>query len=73
MRLKDLKKDILEMTEEELRDKVRAIRADRIIRKQSKATKVAKAKTSAKASDKAAKLLEGMSKEELAKLLEELE
>ena len=72
-RLEDLKQSLLDMTEDEIRDKVRAIRADRVIRKQTKAQKAAKAKTRATASDKLAKLTAGMTPAELAKLLEQFE
>lgn len=69
MRLEDLKKSLLDMTQEEILAKVRAVRADRIIRKTTKAQKVAKVRSVGKMET----LLASLSPEELAKLLEEFE
>lgn len=73
MRLEDLKKSLLDMTEDEVRNKIREIRADRVIRKESKKQKVAKVKTKATAVAKAAGAASGMTPAELQKLLEEFE
>lgn len=73
MRLEDLKKNLLEMSEEELLTQIRSIRADRVIRKQTKKQKVAKAKTRATAADKVAKLTSGMTPEQLEALFKEFE
>lgn len=73
MRLEDLKHSLLDMTEEEIREKVRGIRADRVIRKETKKQKVAKVRTKATAVAKAANAATGMTPAELQKLLEEFE
>lgn len=72
MRLEDLKHSLLDMSEEELRDKIRGIRSDRIIRKTTKAQKAAKAKTRATASSKIDKLLQAMTPAERDAFLKEL-
>lgn len=72
-RLEDLKKSLLKMDPEELRAKIREIREDRIIRKDTKATKTKKAKTKDSAQTQLAKLLAGMSDEERDAFLQEIE
>ena len=73
MRLEDLKTSLTDMSPEELRDKIRSIRADRIIRKQTKAQKVAKVKAVATSKSKVESLLGGMTPEQIAALLKEFE
>lgn len=68
-RLEDLKKNLLDMSPDELRERIRQIRSDRILRKVQPKTKVAKAKKESKI-----KLAIGaLSAEDLAKLLNDLE
>ena len=72
-RLDKLRKSLLEMQPDELREHVRRIRMERRIVKERPATKVAKRKESNKTKDKLAKLLGEMTPEQRAKLLGELE
>ena len=68
-RLEDLKRNLLDMTPDELRERIRQIRSDRILRKVQPKTKVAKAKKESKIKVAIAAL----SPEELAKLLSDME
>ena len=69
MRLEDLKINFLHMDEEAKRLFIVAIRRDRLVKKASKAQKVAKKRTKLAASDMMAEL----SSDELATLLQEFE
>lgn len=72
-RLEDLKKSLLKMDAEELRAKIREIREDRVIRKDTGKTKVKKAKVKDSAQTQLAKLLAGMSDAERNAFLKEIE
>lgn len=72
-RLEDLKKSFLEMDPDELRRKIREIREDRVIRKVSGKTKVAKAKVKDTTQTQLAKLLAAMTPDEREAFLKELE
>ena len=72
-RLEDLKKSLLAMNPEELRAKIQAIREDRIIRKDSKPTKVKKVRAKQSAATLLTDLLMGMSDEDREAFLKELE
>ena len=69
MRLEDLKTNFLDMDEEAKRLFIAAIRRDRLVKKASKAQKVAKKRSKIAASDMMAEL----SSDELATLLQEFE
>ena len=69
MRLEDLKTNFLDMDTTTKLQFVRTVRADRIVRKQSKAQKVAKKRTKLAASD----MMLELSPDELAALLKEFE
>lgn len=71
-RLDKLRKSILEMQPDELREHVRRIRMERRIVRERPATKVAKRKEGTRAKDQLAKLLSNMSPEQRAKLLKDL-
>lgn len=72
-RLEDLKKSLLHMSADELREKIREIREDRIIRKDSGKAKAKKAKTADSVSTQLAKMMAIMSTEEREAFLKELE
>ena len=72
-RLDGLRKNVIDMTPEELREQIRYIRKDRRITKEKKSEKKARVKTSTAAKGKASKVLKGMSPEQLERLLAELE
>lgn len=68
-RLEDIKASFTEMSNEELLDKIRKIRADRVIRKGSKTQRVAKVRAKTKLEG----LLAALSPEDLKTLFESLE
>lgn len=68
-RLDKLRQNLLDMSPEQLRERVREIRRERRIVKEKPAAKVAKRVEGAKAKQQLAKLLEGMSPEQISKLL----
>lgn len=72
-RLEDLKKSISSMNAEELREQIKRIREDRVIRKDTKKAKVTKAKEKDSASTTLMKLMAGMSEAERDQFLKELE
>lgn len=72
-RLEDLKKSLLAMDAEELRQRIKEIREDRVIRKDPGKVKVKKAKAKDSAQTALAKLLADMSDEEREAFLKELE
>lgn len=72
-RLEDLKQDLRSMTTEELRAKIREIREDRVIRKDSGRTKAKVAKTKDTVATQLNKLLGGMTEEQIAAFLEGLD
>lgn len=72
-RLEDLRQDLRAMNPDELRAKLREIRGDRRISKESGKTKKTKAKSEDKAKNNMQSLMAGMSPEELAAIIKELE
>lgn len=70
-RLARLRKPLEEMTTEEAHDLIRRIRADRRLTKERPSVKRKAARSSDKAKTDLAKLLDGMSPEEIAALLGE--
>lgn len=72
-RLEDLRKSLLDKTPDELRERIRQIRAERRIYKEPRRVKKARATTTANNQSKMAKLLEAMSPEEREKFLQSLE
>lgn len=68
-RLDRLRKSLLEMHPEELRERVRSIRRERRIVRDRPATKVAKKKESTRAKDQLSKLLAELTPEQRQKLL----
>lgn len=72
-RLDELRKNIVDMDLEELRNLARGIRADRKITKERAVVKKEKRVTSDKAKTKASKTIKGLSPEMQALLLAELE
>lgn len=73
-RLEDLKKSLLAMSPEELRQKIHTIREDRILRKgPAPKTPVQKAERKSKLSTDLGKLLSGMSDAEREAFIKELE
>jgi len=71
-RLNELRKDILTMDPEELREHIRKLRADRRVTKERPAARVQRKVKSEKAKSSAAALLDGMSEDEIAALMKEL-
>lgn len=71
--LEDLKQDMLTMTPDELRAKVRAIREDRKLRKEPTKVRKERVRKAASAKDSVASLLAGLSPAEQEALLAELE
>lgn len=72
-RLDAVRKNITEMSEDELREHIRQIRADRKITKGSVTVKKTKAVRSDKAKGKVKSALDGMSQAQMMALLAELE
>lgn len=72
-RLENLRKSILDMDPDELRAKINEIRKDRIIRKDSGATKKKVAKEKDSAMTGLQKMIAGMSEADRAAFLKELE
>lgn len=72
-KLEDLKKNLLTMTPEELRARIREIRADRIIRKEAPKAKVNKAKAKDKTQTDLRAMMAAMTPEEREAFLKELE
>jgi hypothetical protein len=68
-RLDQLRQNLLDMNPEQLRERVREIRRERRIVKEKPAAKVAKRVEGAKAKAQLAKMLEGMTPEQISKLL----
>lgn len=68
-RLDELRQNLLDMSPEQLRERVREIRRERRITKEKPATKVAKRVAGAKAKDQLGKMLSGLTPEQIAKLL----
>jgi len=71
--LDKLRKDIKNMTLDELRDHVRQIRGDRRVTKERSSEKKVRVRRSNSAKGKAGKALDKMSPDQLAALLRELE
>jgi len=71
-RLDSIRKNLLNMDPEELREHVRQIRRDRRITKEKPAAKVAKRVTGAKAKDALTKLMDSLTPEQREKILREL-
>lgn len=72
-KLEDLRKSLLTMSPDELRAKIREIRADRIIRKEAPKKKVERAKAKDKTQMDLRELMASMSDEEREAFLQELE
>lgn len=72
-RLEDLKKNLLQMTPDEQRAKVREIREDRKLRKEPTKVRKERVRKAASAKDSVASLLAGLSPAEQEALLLELE
>lgn len=72
-KLEDLRKSLLTMTADELRARIRAIRADRIIRKEAPKTRVSRAKAQDKTQTDLRQLIASMSDTEREAFLKELE
>lgn len=72
-KLEDLRKSLLTMTPDELRAKIREIRADRIIRKEAPRKKVERAKAKDKTTMDLRELMASMTDEEREAFLQELE
>lgn len=72
-KLEDLRKSLLTMSPDELRAKIREIRADRIIRKEAPKKKVERAKAKDKTTMGLRELMASMSEEEREAFLKELE
>lgn len=72
-KLEDLRKSLLTMTPDELRARIREIRADRIIRKEAPKTKVDRAKKKDKTQIDLRELMAAMSDEERDAFMKELE
>lgn len=72
-KLEDLRKSLLTMSPDELRAKIREIRADRIIRKEAPKKKVERAKAKDKTTMDLRELMASMSDEEREAFLQELE
>lgn len=72
-KLEDLRKSLLTMSPDELRAKIREIRADRIIRKEAPRAKVDRAKKKDKTQMDLRELMASMSDEEREAFLQELE
>lgn len=72
-KLEDLRKSLLTMSPDELRAKIREIRADRIIRKEAPRAKVDRAKKKDKTTMDLRELMASMSDEEREAFLQELE
>jgi hypothetical protein len=64
-----LRKPLLEMTEDELREKIREIREDRKIRKEPAKARKAKVRQSSSAKDRAVKIAAGLSDAEKVELM----
>lgn len=71
-RLEDLKRNLLEMSPEELRAKVREIREDRKLRKEPSKARKERVRTEESAPAQLALLMEGLSPAEQEALLQEL-
>lgn len=71
--IEDLKKSLLQMTPDELRAKVLSIREDRKLRKERTVERKRSVRKVVSASDSLAKLMAGLSAEDQAALLAELE
>lgn len=72
-KLEDLRKSLLTMTPDELRQRIREIRADRIIRKEAPRAKVNRVKTKDKTQMDLRQLLASMTDEERDAFLKELD
>lgn len=72
-KLEDLRKSLLTMTPDELRARIREIRADRIIRKEAPKAKINRAKAKDKTQMDLRQLIASMSDEERDAFLKELE
>lgn len=72
-RLEDLKKSLLRMDPDELRAKIREIREDRVLRKDTGKTKAKKTKTKDSAQTQLAKLLASMDPAEREAFLKDIE
>lgn len=72
-KLEDLRKSLLTMTPDELRARIREIRADRIIRKEAPRAKVEKAKKKDKTQMDLRELLASMSDEDREAFLKEID
>lgn len=72
-KLEDLRKSLLTMTPDELRQRIREIRADRIIRKEAPKAKVNRAKAKDKTQIDLRSLLASMSDEDREAFLRELD
>jgi ribosomal protein L29 len=72
-RLDDIRKDITQMSLDELREHVRHLRADRKITKVTRGIKKTKARNSASSKTKVSKALDQMTPEQLEALLAEME
>lgn len=71
-RLEDYQKDLLKMNPEELRARIREIRADRVIRKETPRTKSARVKTQDRAKTTAVKIMDSIDPETLAAMLKDM-
>lgn len=71
-RLNDLKKSLVAMSPEELRDQVRKIRTDRKLKKEPTKAKKERVRTADSAKTGLMKLLAGLSPEEREAMLQEL-
>lgn len=72
-KLEDLRKSLLTMTPDQLRERIREIRADRIIRKEAPKAKVDRAKAKDKTQTDLRELIASMSDEEREQFLREIE
>lgn len=72
-RLDAIRKNLLDMSPDELRAHIRRIRSDRKIRKESTTVKKTKAKTQSKTNDKVLKALSGLTEEQIKAILGDVE
>jgi hypothetical protein len=72
-RLDAIRKNLLDMDQDELLAHIRRIRADRKIRKETATVKKTKAKTQSKTNDKLLKALGGLTEDQIKALLGDVE
>lgn len=72
-RLDEIRKNLLDMSPDELRAHIRRIRSDRKLRKESTTVKKTKAKVQSKTNDKVLKALGGLTEEQIKALFGDME